>query len=229
MSLVDLLQPDERELAEHYPNRAERVADLAVHVVGMVAGAVAAGVLFSLALMRGGVPLVTAVAIYAACLMAMLACSAIYNLTRPSPARRLLRRLDEAAIFLMIAGSYTPFAIRLLPADLAVAVTTTVWLAAFAGAAGKVLWPRIADATWCVIYVGFAWAGVAFLIPALHGLTLLTGALLAIGGLTYSAGVLIYLNQKIPYRRAIWHGVVVLAAGLHYAAILTGIVLMPGA
>ena len=57
----------------------------------------------------------TAGAIYAMCLMAMLAASAVYNLTRPSRYRRILRRIDEAAIFLMIAGSYTPFTVQLLP------------------------------------------------------------------------------------------------------------------
>lgn len=225
MAFVDLLRPDDLELAEHYPNRAERVADMAVHLVGLIGGAIAAGVLFNLAMMRGGMPLVTATALYAACLMAMLACSAIYNLTRPSWARRVLRRLDESAIFLMIAGSYTPFAITLLPEQLAFTATAGVWIAALAGAAGKVLWPKISDATWCVIYVGFAWAGVMVLVPALNALTLTTGILLTIGGLIYMAGVLIYLNQKLPFRRAIWHGIVVLGAGLHYTAILTGLVL----
>jgi hemolysin III len=225
MALVDLLRPDDLELVEHYPSRAERVADLTVHLVGLIGGAIAAGAIFMLAMTRGGMPLVTATALYAACLMAMLACSAVYNLARPSSARRVLRRLDEGAIFLMIAGSYTPFALTLLPESVAVLATTGVWVAALAGAAGKVLWPKISDATWCVVYVGFAWAGVAVIVPALNALTLTTSILLAIGGLIYMAGVLIYLNQKIPFRRAIWHAIVVVAAGLHYAAILTGIVL----
>jgi hemolysin III len=225
MAFVDLFRPDDLELVEHYPNRAERRADLVVHLVGLTGGAIAAGAIFSLAMMRGGMPLVTAIALYAACMMAMLACSAIYNLARPSKARRVLRRLDEAAIFLMIAGSYTPLALKLLPEELSFAVTLSVWIAAFAGAAGKVLWPRISDTAWCLIYVGYAWAGVALLIPAIQVLTPMTSALLVIGGLTYTAGVLIYLNQRVPYRRAIWHAIVVIAAGLHYAAILTGIVL----
>ncbi|MES1202883.1 MAG: hemolysin III family protein [Pseudomonadota bacterium] len=225
MALADLFIADENELAEHYPSRAERLADLSVHVIGLVAAAIRAGLLFTAALARGGVPLATGVGLYAVCLMAMLACSAVYNLTRPSPARRILRRLDEGAIFLMIAGSLTPFTMKLLPESMAHAATATVWACALAGAAGKVLWPRISDATWCAVYMAFAWATVLVLAPAVSGLAMSVIVLVAAGGLIYSAGVLVYLKQNLPYRRAIWHGIVVVAAGLHYAAILIGLVL----
>ncbi|HWA22588.1 MAG TPA: hemolysin III family protein [Caulobacterales bacterium] len=225
MAFADLFIADENELAEHYPSRAERRADMVVHFVGLIGGAVAAGALFSVALARGGVPLATGVALYAVCLMAMLACSAVYNLARPSPARRVLRRLDEGAIFLMIAGSLTPFTMKLLPESLAHTMTAAVWAGALAGAVGKVVWPRVSDAAWCLIYVAFAWAAVLAMLPAARGLAMSVLLLMAAGGVTYSAGVLIYLNQKLPYRRAIWHGIVVIGAGLHYAAILTGVVL----
>ncbi|MGE3866786.1 MAG: hemolysin III family protein, partial [Hyphomonadaceae bacterium] len=150
MSFSDLFIADETELAEHYPSRAERVADAIVHAVGLFAAAVGAGALFAFALVKGGAALLPALAAYAACMMAMLACSAVYNLTRPSPARRVLRRLDEAGIFLMIAGSYTPFALQLMPPSAAYLATAAVWLAALAGAVGKVLWPAISDRAWCV-------------------------------------------------------------------------------
>jgi hemolysin III len=225
MSFTELFKPDHTELAEHYPNRAERLADMIVHVVGLVGGAVAAGVLFTIAAVKGGATLSSAVALYAMCMMVMFTCSAVYNLSKRNSARRLLRRLDEAAIFLMIAGSYTPFAMQLLPASLAVTVTTGVWACAFAGALGKIFWPQISDAAWCVIYLAYAWIGVAVLLPAVQGMPELAMVMLATGGVIYTAGVLIYLNQKIPYRRAIWHAIVVLGAALHYGAILTGVVM----
>ena len=105
MSLADLLEPDEVELAEHYPNRREHAADGLVHAIGMLAALVGGGLLVAIALTNKGVPLATASAIYALCLMAMLAASAIYNLTRPSRARRILRRLDEAGAYVLMAGS----------------------------------------------------------------------------------------------------------------------------
>ena len=228
MSLAELLVADESELVEHYPNRAEHAADGIVHAVGLAATLIGGGVLVGFALMKGGVPMAAAAAIYAMCLMATLGASAVYNLTRPSPARRILRRIDEAAIFLMIAGSYTPFTIKLLPPDFAVAITGAIWIAALAGAAGKVLWPRLSDKAWCLIYLAFGWFAVVVLGPLLPALPLMAILMLGVGGLVYSSGVLLYLNHALPYRRALWHACVVIGAAAHFSAVFVGLVL-PGA
>lgn len=225
MSLSHLLTADEHELAEHYPNRHEHAADGIVHAIGIAAALIGGGVLVAVTLMNRGVPLATAGAIYALCMMAMLAASAVYNLTRPSRYRRILRRLDEAAIFLMIAGSYTPFTIKLLPPDFAVTITLAIWAAALAGAAGKVFWTHLSDKAWCVIYLAFGWLAVIVLGPVVPSLPPLAIGLLVTTGLIYSGGVLLYLNHALPFRRALWHGCVVLAAAGHYAAILVGLVL----
>ena len=227
MALAELLTPDAEELAEHYPTRIERAADSMVHAIGMIAALVGGGLLVAFALVNRGVPMATASAIYALCLMAMLAASAVYNLTRPSSRRRILRRIDEAAIFLMIAGSYTPFTIKLLPPDVALFATVAIWIAALAGAAGKVVWTRLSDRAWCVIYLAFGWLSVVVLGPAVPSLPPLAIAMLITAGITYSAGVLLYLNHTLPFRRALWHACVILGAAGHYGAILVGLVL-PG-
>lgn len=225
MSLNDLLAPDEQELAEHYPNEVEHVADRIVHAIGIVAALVGGGLLVAVALVNRGVPMATASAIYAMCLMAMLAASAVYNFSKPTRRRRILRRLDEAAIFLMIAGSYTPFTIKLLPPEFAVGVTAAIWLAALAGAAGKVLYPQLSDRAWCIIYLCFGWLAVLVLGPAVPTLPPLAIIMLTIAGATYSGGVVLYLNHTIPFRRALWHACVILGAAGHYAAVLYGLVL----
>jgi hemolysin III len=225
MALSDLLTADEQELAEHYPSRVERAADGIVHAVGIVAALVGGGLLVAVALVHRGVPMATAGAIYALCLMAMLAASAVYNLTRPSRYRRILRRIDEAAIFLMIAGSYTPFTIKLLPPEFAVAVTVAIWVAAFVGAAGKVFYPNLSDRAWCLIYLAFGWLAVLVLGPAVPTLPPLAIALLVVAGVTYSGGVLLYLNHALPFRRALWHACVIIGAAGHYGAVLVGLVL----
>jgi len=225
MALTDLLTADEQELAEHYPNRAEHTADGIVHAVGIIAALVGGGLLVAVALINRGVPMATASAIYAMCLMAMLAASAVYNLTKPNPHRRILRRIDEAAIFLMIAGSYTPFTIKLLPPDFAVGVTVAIWMAALAGAAGKVLWTSLSDRAWCFIYLAFGWLAVLVLGPVVPTLPPLAIAMLIIAGVTYSGGVLLYLNHAIPFRRALWHACVIVGAAGHYGAVLVGLVL----
>ncbi len=225
MSLGNLLTADDRELVDHYPNRAEHAADGIVHAIGMLAALVGGGLLVAVALVNVGVPMGAASALYALCLMAMLAASAVYNFSRPTAARRLLRRIDEAAIFLMIAGSYTPFTIKLLPPDFALWVTVAIWAAALAGAAGKVFWTSLSDRAWCVIYLGFGWLAVLVLGPVAPTLPPLAFWLLVAAGLVYSGGVVLYLNHALPYRRAIWHACVVLGAAGHYAAVLVGLVL----
>jgi hemolysin III len=225
MTLSHLLAADEDELAEHYPNRAERAADGLVHAIGIVAALVGGGLLVAAALIHRGVPMATASAIYAMCLMAMLAASATYNLTKPNPHRRILRRIDEAAIFLMIAGSYTPFTLQLLPPDFAVSVTLAIWVAALAGAAGKVLWTQLSDRAWCVIYLAFGWLAVLVLGPAVPTLPSLAIWMLGIAAVVYSGGVLLYLNHAIPFRRALWHACVIIGAAGHYGAVLVGLVL----
>ncbi len=227
MALAELLTPDAEELAEHYPTRIERAADSMVHAIGMIAALVGGGLLVAFALVNRGVPMATASAIYALCLMAMLAASAVYNLTKPSRRRRVLRRIDEAAIFLMIAGSYTPFTIKLLPPEIALFATAAIWIAALAGAAGKVVWTRLSDRAWCVIYLAFGWLAVLVLGPVVPSLPPLAIAMLITAGVTYSAGVLLYLNHALPFRRALWHACVILGAAGHYGAILVGLVL-PG-
>jgi hemolysin III len=225
MAFSDLLTADEHELAEHYPNRAEKTADGLVHAVGIIAALVGGGLLVAVALVNRGVPMATAGAIYAMCLMAMLAASAVYNLTRPSRYRRVLRRIDEAAIFLMIAGSYTPFTTKLLPPEFAITVTAAIWAAALAGAAGKVFIPNLSDRAWCFIYLAFGWLAVLVLGPVVPTLPPLAIAMLLIAAVTYSGGVLLYLNHAIPFRRALWHACVIIGAAGHYAAVLYGLVL----
>jgi hemolysin III len=224
MSLVDLLNPGADELVEHYPNRFEHRADLVVHLVGLTAAVVGGGILFYWAMARGGSSVALATALYALCILVMLACSAVYNLTRPSRARRVLRRLDEAAIFLMIAGSYTPFLVHIYEPPFSVLNISLVWSLAVAGGAGKLFMPQISDRFWCLVYIAFGWLSVALVGPFATKMPMNVIVLLAAGGLIYTVGVLFYLNHKLPFRRAIWHSFVIVGAGLHFAAVALGVV-----
>ncbi|MBX7248984.1 MAG: hemolysin III family protein [Caulobacteraceae bacterium] len=224
-----LLQPSEDELCEHYPNRAERTADMIVHAVAIGAAAVGGLFLVVMALLRGGVSLASSTLIYAICLMAMLVASNIYNLRRPCPERRILRRLDEAAIFLLIAGSYTPFTTQRFEHPWDIAMTALVWSVAAGGVIGKLFFPRVPEWAWTLLYVAFGWLAVLMLKPLLMGVSAVALALLATGGLLYTLGVPLFLWRRLPFRRAIWHGFVVAGAAAHYVAVLTGVVLVGAA
>jgi hemolysin III len=211
-------------LLEHYPNLSEKWADGIVHGVGIVAAISGGSVLMTLSLLHhGGAGLAAATLLYTLCLIAMLAFSAIYNLTHPSRARPFLRRLDEAGIFLMIAGSYTPFTTQRMDGAWAISMTTLVWVLALAGVAGKLLTSRLPDWVWTVGYVAFGWVALIALRPLIQGVPVAALVLLIAGGLIYTTGALIF-HSRLPYRRAIWHGFVVTAAGAHYAAICAGVV-----
>jgi hemolysin III len=208
----------------HYPSAAEQAADRWVHVAGLAAGAIGGLTLLGLSLGLGRLSQTAAIGVYATCLMAMFVCSAAYNLA--SPRRRpLLRRFDHAAIFLMIAGSYTPFTTQCLTGGWAIGMTATVWLLAAAGVAGKLFLPGLGRGFWVALYLALGWIAVVAVKPLLATVSLLALILLLAGGLVYSAGVIVYVRRSLPFRRAIWHGFVIAAAGMQYAAILTGVVL----
>jgi len=213
--------------AVHYPSDAERLADVWVHAVGLGAALVGGGVLFGASLEAGGMGQAAAVALYALCLVVMLACSWAYNLTRRNELRPLLLRLDQSAIFLLIAGSYTPFTTQRLEGGWAVGMTVLVWAMALAGAAGKLLLPRVPEKVWVGAYVALGWLAVIAVKPLLDNTALSAMLLLLAGGLVYTVGVPLFLHQRLPYRRAVWHGFVVAAAAIQQAAVWTGVVLAP--
>jgi hemolysin III len=170
--------------------------------------------------------LIFAASVYGAALICMLVFSAIYNLGSVSPARPFLRRLDEVGIFLMIAGSYTPFTTQRLSGAWSVGMTVLVWGIALAGIVGKLAFPKTSERVWTAVYVAFGWVAVLALRPLSQALSLGTLGLLMAGGLAYTAGSLIFLNPRVPFRRAIWHGFVCAGAAIHFGAIAGGVVLM---
>jgi len=217
--------PDEY-LVDHYPNAIERIADQWLHLVAIAAAALGAAWLIERALSTQRAGLVLAAGVYGAALICMLVFSAIYNLTHVSPARPFLRRLDEAGIFLMIAGSYTPFTTQRLSGAWAIGMTALVWAIALAGIIGKLAFPKISERVWTGIYILFGWVAVLALQPFSRTLSLGTMALLVAGGLTYTAGALAFLNVHLPFRRSIWHAFVCAGAALHFGAVASGVVLV---
>jgi hemolysin III len=222
-------QPDELDMVEHYRTPAEKRADLWVHIVGLVLAGIGGIVLAVLAAVYSGIGATVATAIYALCLIAMLSISTVYNQIRPCAARPILRRLDEAAIFLMIAGSYTPFTTQRFEGAWSIGFSILVWAIALGGVFAKLALPRLSDAVWSAVYVGFGWVAVLALKPMMETVHPIALGLLVAGGLIYTAGVFVFISPKVKFRRAIWHGFVVTGAMTHWAAVLVGVVLAPAA
>jgi hemolysin III len=208
----------------HYPTAAAKCADLVVHVIGLTLALIGGIVLLLLAVRAGSISLAVGVGIYAAGLLAMLAFSTAYNFA-PARRRPLLRRLDHAGIFLMIAGSYTPFTTQSLTGGWAIGMTAAVWSIAAFGALGKLFLPGLGRRFWVAVYLALGWLVVVALKPMIDAIAWYALLLLVAGGVLYSTGVVFYVNKQLKFARAIWHGHVVAAAAAHWAAILLGVVL----
>jgi hemolysin III len=202
---------------QHRYSRGERVADAAVHGLGFAAALAGCAVLTSVAprATRPGL----ALGLYGAGLLAMLGCSALYNMAPEGRRKALLRRLDHAAIFVMIAGTYTPVALLGVGGAWGWGLLGAVWTGAVSGAALKLLAPARFERASVLAYLLLGWAGFVALDPLLVALTRLDLLLLAGGGLLYSLGVVVHLMTRLHYHNALWHALVIAAAACHYAVV----------
>jgi hemolysin III len=208
----------------HYPTSAAKCADLVVHVVGLTLALVGGIVLLVLAVRAGSISRVVGVSIYGAGVLAMLAFSTAYNFAK-ARYRPVLRRLDHAGIFLMIAASYTPFTIHNLSGAWAWAMTASVWSIAAVGATLKMVFLNVDRRLSIGLYLALGWLVIVALKPMIAGVAWYALLLLLAGGVLYSTGVIFYVNKRLKFARAIWHGHVVAAAAAHWVAVLLGVVL----
>jgi hemolysin III len=191
-------------------------ADGVVQVVAASAGLIAG--LGLLLRMAGGAGW-SGVAVYVASLIAMLGFSAIYNIWPVSPLKWLLRRFDHAAIYFLIAGTYTPLLPFLQSRTEALLLGGIVWSGALAGMALKFLAPGRYDRLAIALYLLLGWVGVMAAPSFLKVLPVSAIAFIVAGGLIYSAGVVFHLWDGLRYQNAIWHGFVAVAAACHFTAI----------
>jgi len=202
--------------AERIYSKLEHRADAVIHVLGIL---FAINASLWLLWRVTGLPVAVGVFIYCAGLLAMICMSAAYNLTPHGPSKAILRRLDHSAIFIMIAATYTPFAMNRLGAPYGGLILTAIWSCASLGVAMKVLYPRRFEILSIALYLGMGWAIVTVIQPLHAAMGAVDFWLLVGGGLVYSAGVLFYVIDRIPYHKVIWHGFVLVAAVLHFSAI----------
>jgi hemolysin III len=205
--------------------KGELIADGALHVIGVTASLVAAA---SLTLLAAGElpPHATAsVLIYSVGLLAVFGCSAAYHLVTRPKLKALLRRFDHAAIYIKIAGTYTPFAAVNMGGLAGMALLGTVWAIAAVGVFTRLVLPGQFVRTAYVLYLAQGWACLAALKPLLGAVPETALTLLVVGGVLYTAGVAFHLWERLPYHNAIWHAFVLAASACHFAAVVDAVVL----
>lgn len=168
-----------------------------------------------------------AAGIYSVCVATLFGTSALYHRInwRTESTRRWMRRLDHSAIFLLIAGSYTPFAILVIDGTMAQVITAVVWGGALLGILLKLVWIDAPKWLAALAYVLLGWVSVVVMPEMMSDLGITATALVAGGGLLYTVGAVIYaLRRPNPSPTVfgyheIFHLLVIAAAGLQYAVI----------
>ena len=193
-----------------------------IHILGVTMAIAAAALLVVVAARDDDVTEIAAVTVYVAGFLAMFGFSAAYNLWPISPIKWWLRRLDHSAIYLLIAATYTAFMLPMR--DFAPTVLlATIWIAAIAGIAIKILWPGRFDRTAVGVYLAMGWSCLFAMRPIVAALAPATLWLMVAGGALYSIGVIFHAWSSLRFQNAIWHGFVLAAASCHYVAVLTSL------
>ena len=200
----------------HY-SRAEYLSDAVVHVLGVVAVLSAVPVLITLTVLwRGDAVSVAAVVIYGVTLLAMILFSALYNMIRSERWQGILQRLDHSAIYLKIAGTYTPF---MLLTGHGITLLAGLWTAALAGLGLKMIDPVRFRWIGLALYLGMGWAGLFAGWAVFGQMSWPVLALILVGGMLYTVGVVFYLAKRMVYHNTIWHVFVLAATVMFFAAI----------
>ena len=201
----------------HGYTRSERLSDAVIHVSGLVLVLIAVPVLITLAaFLRGDFTALFGISVYGAALAAMILFSALYNMILHPGWAWLLKRLDHSAIYVKIAGTYTPFTLLSGQGGWLLA---GLWGAALTGVGLKILSPDRFRWLTLALYLGMGWAGL--LAGGAFFATLSTPVivLIATGGALYTLGVLFYLFERLPFHYTIWHVLVLTASVVFYAAV----------
>jgi hemolysin III len=198
---------------------AELALDRALHAVALPLAVGGVAWLLVVKAQTGGARHIVGLAIYSAGLIGMFAASAAYNSCSPCRMKELLRRIDHAMIFVLIAGTYTPFALTAFPPNIGLLTCTLVWFIAAGGAALKLVFPRRFERLLLALYLVTGWTIFGMSRAYADNLSDVALFLLLGGGLAYSCGAYVQARGRVPFHNVVWHGLVLLGAGLHWVAV----------
>jgi len=202
----------------------EEIVNTVTHAIGALLAAAGCGVLVVFAALRGNVWHIVACSVYGATLIAMFATSSAYHVVRSPGVKHVLNIIDHCAIYLLIAGTYTPFTLTVLRGRLGWTLFGLIWGFALFGITLKVFfinrWRTVS--TGC--YVAMGWLCMIAFKPLMEGLPPGGFVLVLGGGVLYTTGVVFYLWNKLPYNHAVWHLFVLAGGVLQYLSVLLYVV-----
>ncbi len=202
----------------------EEVANALSHGLGALLAAVFSPQLIGNALRAGPMQGVAA-AVYCGSMILLFSVSAAYHWLPQGNTKNLLRRLDHAAIFLFIAGTYTPFMLGRLAEQGGYWILALVWLVATVGTVAKCANRLTHPVLSTAMYMGLGWFAVFILEPLMQAMPGDGIALIVAGGVLYTLGAIVFhLDERIRYAHFVWHLLVLGASGCHFLAVLRYVV-----
>ena len=197
----------------------EEVANAVTHGTGAVLALLAGTVLLIATAQRGGSTEFVSVAVFVAALVLLYTFSTLYHAARKPGRKRVFKILDHCAIFLLIAGSYTPFTLVALQGTWGWSLFAVIWSLALVGIVFKLFFTGRFKLLSTSIYVAMGWLAIVAIVPMVQALSTAVLLWLLAGGLLYTAGTLFYHRHALPYAHAIWHGFVLGGSTCHFVAV----------
>lgn len=200
-------------------SRREEYANIATHGLGVALSIAALIVMVAYAARHGDPYHIVSVSIFGATLIMLYLGSTLYHSVNDPKTKHVFRVIDHSCIYLLIAGSYTPFTLVSLRGHWGWPLFAATWGLALAGVMFKVFFTKRFNLLATATYLGLGWLIVVAAGPVLHHVPTGGIALLAAGGFMYTFGVVFYLWERIPYHHAIWHVMVMGGSFFHFLAV----------
>ncbi|WEN15019.1 hemolysin III family protein [Rhodanobacter sp. AS-Z3] len=198
----------------------DELASSIIHGLGIVLSIAGLAMLVAFAALHGNALTVVACAVFGTSLVLLYTASTLYHSIPLVAAKPTLRALDHIAIYVLIAGTYTPFTLIALPGVWGWSLFAAVWTLALIGSALELGLLKRYHKLAVLLYVGMGWIGMIAFEPLSKHLQSGGTALLLAGGLAYTLGVPFYLWRRLPYHHALWHVFVLAGSVLHFLAVL---------
>ena len=204
-------------------SRGEEIANSVTHGFGLFLSIVGLAILVATAAKTGGALRIISCAIFGATLILLYAASTFYHALSGEKSKRVFRIFDHSAIFLLIAGSYTPLALVAVGGAWGWSLFGSIWFLAAVG----VLLSTLAHGRWrwlsITLYVTMGWLVVVAIKPVAAALDPLEMNLVVAGGLCYTFGLVFYAWKRLPYSHAVWHLFVLAGSIFHFFAVLLAV------
>ena len=211
-------------IAPHTETLAEEIANAVTHGIGAALAVAGLVVLLVLASLYGGALEIVSLAIYGATLVLTYVSSTLLHAARTARFRQACNLLDHASIYLLIAGTYTPFLLLGLRGAWGWTLFAVIWGLAITGVVLRLSWRRYGRHIALPLYLGMGWLILVAIGPVWSSLGGAAVGWIAAGGLAYTVGVLFYVWDRLPFNHMVWHLFVLAGSALHFTGIMITVV-----